>query len=200
MTEQTIEELELELYQKTLQLHKLKQKKQKTEVKNYQFDTLQGKTSMRNLFAGKDTLMMIHNMGQSCRYCMLWGDGLNGFLPHLESAMSVVMVSKDDTHLQQRYANSRGWRFRMASHGGGDYIKEQTTVDGAENMPGVVCYQLDGERILRSNAATFGPGDLYCSIWNFLSMAGLTSDDWTPQYNYWSRPDKLDDGGANVGD
>ena len=23
-------------------------------------------------------------------------------------------------------------------------------------------------------------------------------DDWTPQYSYWKRPEKMDDGGKNV--
>ncbi len=198
VSEQTIEELEIELYEKTLQLHKLKQRTKKVEVKNYEFDTLSGKVSLKDLFADKDTLLMIHNMGQGCRYCMIWGDGLNGFLPHLESTVSVVMVSKDDPQTQHRYANSRQWRFRMASHGGGDYITEQSTIAEASNMPGVVCYHLRGDRVLRSNAASFGPGDLYCSIWNFLALAGITSEDWTPQYSYWSRPAKLDDGGVNI--
>lgn len=88
----------------------------------------------------------------------------------------------------------------MASHRGGDYIKEQTVQTGADNMPGVVCYHRDGNRIVRSNSAVFGPGDLYCSVWNFLALAGLTTDDWTPQYNYWRRPDQLDDGGENLVD
>ena len=29
--------------------------------------------------------------------------------------------------------------------------------------------------------AIFGPGDLYCSQWNLLGLAGLTEADWTPQ-------------------
>ena len=198
MSEQTVAELETELYEKTLQLHKLKQNSKKVEIKDYKFETLTGEASLKDLFAGNDTLLMIHNMGQGCRYCMIWGDGLNGFLPHLESAMSVVMVSKDDPQTQQRYANSRRWRFRMASHGGGDYITEQSTVAEANNMPGVVCYHLVGDKVLRSNSATFGPGDLYCSLWSYLALAGLTTDDWTPQYNYWSRPAKLEDGGENI--
>ncbi|NND00121.1 MAG: DUF899 family protein, partial [Gammaproteobacteria bacterium] len=169
MSEQTIEELEAELYEKTLQLHELKKQSARREVRDYKFNTLNGAVSLIDLFAEKDTLLMIHNMGQGCRYCMIWGDGINGFLPHLESTMSVVMVSKDDPQTQQRYANSRQWRFRMASHGGGDYITEQSTQPGSGNMPGVVCYHREGNRIFRSNSASFGPGDLYCSIWNYLA-------------------------------
>jgi len=31
-----------------------------------------------------------------------------------------------------------------------------------------------------------------------LGLAGIGAAEWTPQYNYWSRPAKLDDGGENL--
>ena len=65
-------------------------------------------------------------------------------------------------------------------------------------MPGVVLYELKDDRIYRKNRALFGPGDLYCSIWSFLSLAGLGEKSWTPQFNYWLRPGSLDDGGENI--
>ena len=139
-------------------------------------------------------------MGQGCRYCTLWGDGINPFLPHLESTLSVALLSKDDPETQRRFANSRNWRFRMASHGGGDYIKEQSVVEGESNMPGVVSYGLQEGKIYRRSASAFGPGDLYCSLWHLLSVAGVEPDDWTPQYGYWKRPKQMDDGGQNLAD
>ncbi len=198
MVNDEISAIEKQLYELTMKLNELRKAHSGDEVKNYTFSTLEGDVELLELFGEKDSLLVIHNMGQGCRYCTLWADGFNGFLPHLESAMSVVLVSKDPPDLQRRFANSRGWRFRLASHGGGDYIKEQTVVPGENNMPGVVVYERDGSQIRRKNAAVFGPGDLYCSIWNLLGMAGLSEADWTPQYNYWSRPKKMDDGGANL--
>lgn len=200
MSAEQIRELEMEVYEKTVKLHALKKlaAAELVEVPDYTFDTMNGRVKLSELFAGHGTLLAVHNMGQGCRYCMVWADGLNGFLPHLESVMSVVMVSKDDPATQQRYANSRHWRFRMASHGGGDYITEQSCREGSGNTPGVVCYKRDGDKIMRGFSAEFGPGDLYCSLWNFLALTGLDSEDWTPQYNYWQRPAKLDDGGANI--
>ena len=65
-------------------------------------------------------------------------------------------------------------------------------------MPGAVLYERKGNTIYRKNACVFGPGDLYCSMWGLLSLAGVSDGDWTPQYNYWSRPEVLDDGGENV--
>ena len=46
--------------------------------------------------------------------------------------MSVVLLSKESPEVQRRFANSRGWRFRLASHSGGDYIREQTVVAGQD--------------------------------------------------------------------
>jgi len=108
------------------------------------------------------------------------------------------MVSKDAPQLQREFANSRGWRFRLASHGGGKYIEEQTVMDGSTNMPGAVVYERDGDKIMRRLSSVFGPGDLYSPMWNLLGLAGMTEADWTPQFRYWRQPEKLEDGGENV--
>jgi predicted dithiol-disulfide oxidoreductase (DUF899 family) len=198
MADTEIAALEQQIYELTIRLNQLRKAEAGTEIPDYTFSTLTGDASLLDLFAGRDTLLLIHNMGQGCRYCTLWGDGFNGFLPHLESAMSVVLVSGDDPALQRRFANSRGWRFRLASHGKGDYIREQSVLEGADNMPGAVVYTREGSTIRRKNAVVFGPGDRFCSAWNLLALAGLDEAGWTPQFNYWQRPAQLDDGGANL--
>ncbi len=198
MSSERIAELQQQIFNSIQELETLQRSNSGDEVPNYSFATETGETSLLDLFAGRDKLLLIHNMGQGCRYCTMWADGLNGILSHLESALAVALVSKDAPELQRRMANSRGWRFRLASHGGGDYIKEQTVSEGSDNYPGVVTYQREGDRIIRLNSSIFGPGDLYCSTWNLLAMAGLGFDDWTPQYAYWARPEKMDDGGKDV--
>ena len=200
MTEE-IQKLEQELYQLTHKLNQLRQQTPATlEVQNYPFQTQGGEASLLDLFDGNDKLLVIHNMGQGCRYCTLWADGINGFLPHLESAMAVVLVSKDSPDLQRRFANERGWRFRLASHGGGDYMREQSVMADESNAPGAVLYERDGNKIMQRHKVSFGPGDLYCTFWNLLGLAGLTENEWTPQYQYWKRPQTLDDGGQNIQD
>ena len=86
----------------------------------------------------------------------------------------------------------------MASHGGGDYIREQSVAAGENNMPGIVCYVRKGEEIFKMNSATFGPGDLFCAMWHVLALAGLGEEKWTPRYSYWRRPQKLEDGGLRI--
>lgn len=193
-----IQKIEQEMYDLSLKLGELRKNAAPVEVPNYTFTTLTGEVSLLELFAGKDQLLAIHNMGQGCRYCTLWADGLNGFVPHLEDAFSVVLLSKDSPELQKTFANSRDWRFRMASHGGGAYIQEQSVKASQDNMPGLVCYEKKGDRIYRKNSSIFGPGDQFCSLWHILSLAGRGEEDWVPQYDYWQRPVKMDDGGQNL--
>ena len=194
------QQLERELYEKALKLAVLRKAEPGVEVSDYTFQTLEGETTLSGLFAGRDRLLVIHNMGQGCRYCTLWADGINGILSHLEDAMAVALVSKDPPDVQRRMAQSRGWRFRMASHGGGAYMTEQSVMEDGGNMPGGVIYERANGRIMRRGRAVFGPGDLYSPMWHFLSLAGVAQSEWTPQFRYWTRPEALDDGGENVRD
>ena len=193
-----IEQLETEISEKITRLNELRKSVTPTLIPNYTFKTLEGSVTLLDLFAGKSRLFAIHNMGQGCRYCTVWADGINAFLPHLESEFSVALLSKDPPATQRAFANARGWRFRMASHGGGEYIREQTVTAGQDNYPGMVCYERKGDQIFKLNAVVFGPGDLYCSLWHILSLGGISENDWTPQYAYWKRPQKMDDGGLNI--
>ena len=198
MSSERIIELERNIGELMGELNALRKSNPGTPVPNYTFATLTGQVSLLELFGKNDKLLAIHNMGQGCRYCTLWADGFNGLLVHLESALSVVLISKDPPEVQRRFANARGWRFRLASHGGGAYIREQSVFIGDDNFPGAVVYERDGDAILRKNSCVFGPGDLYCSMWSLLGLAGLGEEEWTPQYTYWQRPTELDDGGADV--
>jgi predicted dithiol-disulfide oxidoreductase (DUF899 family) len=198
MSTPEILKLENEIMEMNARLSKLRAEVKPTPVKNYSFATTTGKVTLLDLFAGKETLFVIHNMGQGCRYCTLWADGFNAWVPHLEDRFGVALVSKDNPELQRRFANSRGWRFNMVSHGGGEYAKEQTPAPGQDNCPGMVVYTRQGDQIFRKSSTTFGPGDAYCSFWSVLSLAGLGEDQVHPQFRYWKAPEKLDDGGKNV--
>lgn len=201
MTEMTeAQKLEFELMQKSQELAALRAKEAGVEVKDYSFKTLSGETSLSKLFGDRERLLAIHNMGQGCRYCTLWGDGINGVLDHLEDAMAVVLLSKDSPETQRRMALNRGWRFQMASHGGGEYMAEQCAMGEHANMPGAAIYEREGDKIIARGRTAFGPGDLYSPLWHFLSLAGVGSSDWTPQFHYWRRPKTLDDGGDNIRD
>ncbi len=195
-----IQKLENEIADLTQKLSQLRKDNIPVEVKNYTFQTQTGKVNLLDLFGNKDQLLLIHNMGQGCRYCTLWADGFNAYVSHLESTFSIALVSKDDPDTQRLFANSRQWRFKMASHGGGEYIQEQSVVQGEKNVPGVVSYLKKDGKVFRKNFSVFGPGDQFCSLWHMISLLGGNAENWIPQFNYWSRPKTMDDGGENLKD
>ena len=194
------DELGLEIMQKSAKLAELRKAEAPVEVSDYTFQTNEGQTTLSGLFAGRDKLLVIHNMGQGCRYCTTYADGVNGVIDHLEDAMSVSVVSKDPPETQRRMALDRRWKFRMASHGGGKYMQEQCKMAGYDNCPGAAVYERKGGKIYRRAQTPFGPGDFFSPVWPFLALAGIGEADWTPQFHYWSRPQRLDDGGENVRD
>jgi predicted dithiol-disulfide oxidoreductase (DUF899 family) len=198
MSWQEIKNLEKEMYAIAQKLEKLRKEAPPSEINNYTFQTLLGKTTLLDLFGKKDKLLVIHNMGQGCRWCTSWADGINAALPHLENLFSVVLVSKDSPEAQRTMALNRNWKFRMASHGGQEYISEQTTEAGQNNMPGLVFYQREGNKIFRKNATTFGPGDAFNPLFHIVTLGGIGMEEMTPQFSYFKRPEKMDDSGQDL--
>lgn len=166
-----------------LQLNELRRKAEPVEVEDYKFRTSEGETSLSELFGDDSQLLVIHNMGKRCTYCMLYADGIHGFLPHLESNLGVVLVTGEEPEVQAKFAASRGWKFRLASH------KELPYGEVAdENAAGAVVYEKKEGKIFMKNECGFFQDDLYGAVWSFLGLAGISPDDWSPEYEY---PEKV---------
>lgn len=198
MSQAEIQSLYQEITESIGKLNELLAEAELEEVENYVFETENGKVTLDDLFGNKEKLFVIHNMGEGCRYCTVWADGLNGFVGHLEDAMGVVLVSGDDPETQRKFANARGWRFKLASHRNSDYMAAHNVSPEFDNCPGASMYERKDGKIFKKNSCVFGPGDIYCSLWHVLALAGLGESNWTPQFRYWTPPEKLSDGGENV--
>ena len=71
-TRSEISSLSAQIFELTTRLHELQKGNSGSRVPNYPFETQLGRTTLLDLFAGQDTLMLIHNMGQGCRWCTVW--------------------------------------------------------------------------------------------------------------------------------
>ena len=158
------------------------------QVEDYEFGTPAGPVHLSELFGNQDDLFVVHNMGASCRYCTLWADGFNGLIQHLENRAGFVVSSPDAPDAQLKFANSRGWRFRMVSHEGSRFAKDMgyfaTEGDHAGWQPGISAFRKDGDHIVRVSDTPLGPGDVFCAAWHIFNLLPAGVAGWEPQYRY----------------
>jgi len=157
----------------------------KERVDDYRFGVPGGSARLSELFGEKRELVVIHNMGAACAYCTLWADGFNGLYPHLENRAAFVVSSPDPPEAQRRFAESRGWRFRMVSHAGTSFAADMGyRAPTGEFMPGLSIFVRDGDRILRVSDASFSPGDDFCALWHIFGMLPDSGESWRPRFGY----------------
>lgn len=180
-----IEKLEEDLLDQHEKLAEMKRQIPSLKVTDYELKTATGPVLLSDLFGGKPDLIVIHNMGKGCAYCTLWADGFNGVYRHLENRAGFVVVSPDPPAVQQEFAQSRGWKFRMASGEGSTFIQDMGFRGEKGWMPGVSTFCRDKSgTILRIAKAPFGPGDPFCGVWHLLALLRDGAADWRPKYTY----------------
>jgi predicted dithiol-disulfide oxidoreductase (DUF899 family) len=155
------------------------------EVPDYVFANANGAVQLSELFADKQDLIVIHNMGASCPHCTLWADGFNGIYNHLANRAAFVVSSPDAPDTQEKFAASRGWRFPMVSHRGTTFATDMG-YGSAEGgwLPGVSVFRREGSRNLRVADSGFASGDDFCSLWHIFDLLPGGAGDWEARYRY----------------
>ncbi len=134
--------------------------------KTYQFDTDEGKASLRDLFRGRSQLLIYHFMfgpdyTAGCPSCSAIADGFNGFVAHLANHdVMLWAVSRAPLEKLQAYKRRMGWTFPWASSFGSDFnfdfsvgfTEEQQRKEGIE-------YNFRRERPFQPTTNTENPED-----------------------------------------
>jgi len=184
---QQIEQLEKEIQSKRKALVQLKrQQMRNTELQDYTFTRGDGqKVKLSELFGDSDELLIIHNMGRSCRYCTLWADELNGVHKPLASRVPFAVTTPDDPEVMQEFAKSRNWQFNILSTKGTSFKKDTGFEKDGAYYPGFSVFTEDADSTIRYAAKDwFGPGDVYCSVWHFFELLPKGVDNWQPKFEY----------------
>lgn len=177
--------LEDGLVRQNEKLAALKRRLPPLEVKDYLLHGPAGRVHLSELFRGKKDLIVIHNMGRSCRYCTMWADGFNGLRQHLADRAGFAVVSPDAVRTQQKFAKSRGWGFPMYSGKGSTFIKDMGFLPKPnEPWPGVSTFRRKGRKIYRIASAGFGPFDQFCATWPLFALLDGGVGDWAPKFRY----------------
>ncbi len=107
-------------------------------IEDHALCTRTGETRLSRLFGRHRHLVVLHNMGECCPNCAIFGDEYNGMLKHLERVAGFCVVSPDDPKTQAAYAKRRGWKAKMYSGQGSDFIRAMGFQDKQGNaQPGI---------------------------------------------------------------
>lgn len=177
--------LEKEIADKKTELKKLREQLSPQEVPDYTFEDSQGgEVKLSELFGDKDELILVSNMGKSCRYCTLWADNYNGIVKPLNDRAAFAVVSPDSPDVQKKFAGSRGWNFRLASHQNNTWASDFGFQGEDHIMPGVLSFTKENGKIYFHSRTFFGPGDNYCNMWDFIDLLPKGVNGWVPKYDY----------------
>lgn len=155
------------------------------QVNDYEFlGSANKKVNLSQLFGQKKDLILIHNMGKTCPYCTMWADGFNGLLPHLENRANFIVSSPDEPVTQKKFANSRGWKFKMVSTRGTSFAKDMGFEKDGMPQPGVSVFYKNGDKITRVGYDNFGPGDRYCPTFPLFDLLKDGPNNWQAKFKY----------------
>lgn len=184
--EKEIRSVEQEISEGKKRLAELRRKLKPQPVSDQVFeDNDGGSVKLSELFGDSKELILVSNMGKSCKYCTLWGDNYNGLVKPLNDRASFVVASPDSPEVQNEFAESRGWNFKMVSHRNNGWADE-TGVSHAEGInPAVASYiKDDNGQVYLVAVSGFGPGDNFCNMWDFIDLLPAGVNGWQPKYDY----------------
>ncbi|MDZ4847513.1 MAG: DUF899 family protein [Chitinophagales bacterium] len=184
--QQQIDKLEDEIRERKKQLAQVRKKIKPKEVADATFVDMNGKeVLLSSLFGDKEELLLIFNMGKSCRWCTLWADGFNGLSNPLASRAGFALVSPDKPEVAKEFSESRNWKFHVLSDFKNTLRKDLGLRDEKSITPAAATFSKDENgKIWFRSSAVFGPGDNYCVQYDLMDLLPESSEKWEPQYNY----------------
>jgi predicted dithiol-disulfide oxidoreductase (DUF899 family) len=186
-TDEAIEALETLIGAVRGKIATLRRDRAPEPVRDYELTMSSGtRMHLSALFGNRKDLILVHNMGSKCPMCSMWADGFNGLLAHYEDRAAFVVSSPDPPEVQRRFAESRGWKFRMASVGDSTLAADLgfRTAKG-DWWPGIsVLRRQDHGSIVRVGKSSFGPFDDFCPLFHVLALFPEGQNDWWPKLSY----------------
>lgn len=95
--------------------------------KSYEFEGLQGKQTLSDLFDGRSQLLIYHFMfgpdwEAGCPHCSFWADNFNPNIVHLKHRdITMIAVSRAPYAKLAAYHQRMGWSFKWVSSYGSDF-------------------------------------------------------------------------------
>jgi predicted dithiol-disulfide oxidoreductase (DUF899 family) len=182
-------------------------------VKDYVFNSPNGKVTLADLFDGKSQLVVYHFMfgpdwEEGCPHCSFWADHYDGVHHHLgQRDTTLVVVSRAPLKKIQAFKKRMGWRFRWVSSSQTDFnfdyhvsftpdqirsgklfYNYATLEMDMDEREGVSAFYRDGNGQVYHTYSSYARGiDLLNTTYNFLDLTAKGRDENPEQTQDWVR-------------
>lgn len=175
-------------------------------AKEYEFESNDGKQTLRDLFGTKSQLVIYHFMfgpdwEEGCKACSFWADHFDRIIPHLAARdVSLVAVSRGPLARLTEFAARMGWQHPWVSSLNSDFNQDfgvtlsreelaagtaqynYATAEGDyDERPGVSVFARDDEGAIFHTYSCYARGlDILNSAYRFLDLVpkGRDEDDF----------------------
>lgn len=177
--------------------------------KEYVFDGLEGRETLRDLFEGRSQLVVYHFMfgpddDAGCKSCSFWADNFDPNVVHLNARdVSFVAVSRAPYERLAAYKERMGWSFKWVSSGGGDFNYDLgvsflpadqgsavynygSLSPGIADREGMSVFFADEDVIFHTYSAYARGIDLLNAAYNYLDLVPKGRDE-DGRNQYWVR-------------
>ena len=181
--------------------------------KSYVFDTLDGRSTLGELFEGRRQLMVQHFMlgpgwEQGCPSCSFMADHVDGMIVHLAHRdVMFVAVSRAPLAEIERFRQRMGWKFKWVSSNANDFnfdfgvsftpeekLKNKVTYNYAtqpyewDELPGIsVFYKDDASQIFHTYSTYRRGVEVMMGTYNLLDLTPKGRDEGPGQGMGWVR-------------
>ncbi|HEX8649049.1 MAG TPA: DUF899 domain-containing protein [Thermoleophilaceae bacterium] len=174
--------------------------------KEYEFDTPDGRRTLRELFAGRSQLLVYHFMfhpewDEGCVGCSFLSDHLDGAIPHVNARdITVTCVSRAPLDKLAAYRERLGWRFPWASSVGPEFgidFGVTTPEEPHRDQPGLSAFVLEDGVVYHTYSAYARGLEALDGAYVLIDRApkGRQEDpDNAP--SWWRRHDEYEDAAA----
>ncbi len=173
MSNDKIQQLSQKIAEQKSQLTQLKSELQPKQISDYQFLNKENSTTnLSDMFGSHKFLVVIHNMGQSCKFCTMWANGFEGVYKHFDDKSGFVLINHDPIEKQNAFAQKQNWTYPIYSAKDNSFNKELGFIsDGNSLWPGVSTLRKNSDGTIELLAQeSFGPGDEFCSVWHIYDL------------------------------
>jgi predicted dithiol-disulfide oxidoreductase (DUF899 family) len=173
--------------------------------KEYLFEGPEGTVTLRDLFEGRQQLIVRHFMfgpddDEGCIGCSMQTDSIGELAHYWARGTSYVIVARAPLAKTVPFRTRMGWTIPWYSSFGTDFNADYEVSTELGESPGVSAFFREGDDVFHTYSIYDRGGDIFKNFYNYLEIThlGRQEEELEHPWDWWRHKDRYDDETAAV--